>query len=147
MAAQAISALVQVGETPVPAQFGISSAQASQLGLTISAGLTPAFWIYCGFLVALIVSCAWMLFTPHSVPVAPGEGYGPRPDDSADDGADDSIDDSRWRLRRRPTARPRPRPGHATGTAQPADRIPRGCAASAGKRYKADAGVLMFLSN
>ena len=83
MAAQAISALVQVGETPVPAQFGISSAQASQLGLTISAGVTPAFWVYCGFLVALVVSCVWMLFTPRSVPVTPGDGYGPRPDDSA----------------------------------------------------------------
>jgi hypothetical protein len=94
MAAQAISALVQVGATPSPAQFGISSAQASQLGLTISAGLTPAFWIYFGFLVALIVSCVWMFFTPHSVPVAAGEGYGPRPDDSLDDSLDDSIDDS-----------------------------------------------------
>jgi len=84
MAAQAISALVQVGEAPVPAQFGISSAQAQRLGLTISAGLTPAFWIYCGFLVALIVSCAWMIFTPHPVPATPAEGYGwngPRPDD------------------------------------------------------------------
>jgi hypothetical protein len=64
MAAQAISALVQAGETPSPAAFGISSAQASQLGLTISAGLTPAFWIYCGFLITLIVSCVWMLFPP-----------------------------------------------------------------------------------
>jgi hypothetical protein len=94
MAAQAVSALVQVGTTPAPAQFGISSSQASQLGLTISAGLTPAFWIYFGFLVALIVSCVWMLFTPHSVPVAPGEGYGPygpQPDDNADDGADVSA--------------------------------------------------------
>ena len=79
MAAQAISALVQVGETPSAAQFGISPAQASQLGLTISAGVTPAFWIYCGFLVALIVSCAWMFFTPHPAgPVTPGGagGYG-----------------------------------------------------------------------
>jgi hypothetical protein len=92
MAAQAISALVQVAGTPVPAQFGISSAQASQLGLTISAGLTPAFWIYFGFLVALIVSCVWMLFTPRSLPVAPGEGSGPRPEDSADDSAGDSAD-------------------------------------------------------
>jgi len=83
MAAQAISALVQVSKTPVPGQFGISSAQASQLGLTISAGLTPAFWIYFGFLVALIVSCAWMFFTPRPVPAAAGDGYGPRPDDSA----------------------------------------------------------------
>jgi hypothetical protein len=83
MAAQAISALVQIGKTPAPAQFGISSAQASQLGLTISAGLTPAFWIYFGFLVALIISCVWMFFTPRPVPAPPGEGYGPRPDDSA----------------------------------------------------------------
>jgi hypothetical protein len=84
MVAQAISALVQVRETPVPAQFGIPAGTARQLGITISAGLTPAFWIYGGFLVALIVSCAWMLFTPNPVPVMPGGGYGwsgPRPDD------------------------------------------------------------------
>jgi len=34
-----------------------------------------------------------MFFTPQSVPVAPAEGYGPRPDDSADETADDSSDD------------------------------------------------------
>jgi len=68
MAAQAISALVQVGEAHGPAQFGVPPATARQLGLTITAGLTPAFWIYFGFLIALIVSCAWMLFTPEPVP-------------------------------------------------------------------------------
>jgi hypothetical protein len=68
MAAQAISALVQAGEAASPTQFGITPAQATQLGLTISSGVTPAFWIYCGFLVALVVSCAWMLFTPHEEP-------------------------------------------------------------------------------
>ncbi|MGB6580669.1 MAG: hypothetical protein WBF34_22425 [Streptosporangiaceae bacterium] len=72
MAAQAISALVQAGGGASPAQFGISSGEASQIGLTISSGLTPAFWIYCGFLVAVAVSCAWMLFTPH-----PASGPGP----------------------------------------------------------------------
>ena len=66
MAAQAISALVQVHEPVSPAQFGISPAQAPQLGLTISAGLTPAFWIYCLFVVALAVSCAWMFLTRHA---------------------------------------------------------------------------------
>ena len=71
MAAQAISALVQITQPASPAQFGLSNAQASQLGLTISSGLTPAFWIYCGFLIALMVSCAWMLFTPPPVPVTP----------------------------------------------------------------------------
>ena len=73
MAAQAISALVQAGGSPSPTQFGISPAQASQIGLTISSGVTPAFWVYCGFLVALAVSCAWMLFTPHQ---ALGSGRG-----------------------------------------------------------------------
>jgi len=83
MAAQAISAIVQVGTTPGPTQFGIPAATARQLGITISAGLTPAFWIYFGFLIALVVSCAWMLFTPQPAPVTPGDGYGwnsPRPD-------------------------------------------------------------------
>ena len=93
MAAQAVSALVQASQTASPAQFGISPAQASQLGLTIGSGVTPAFWIYCGFLVALIVSCAWMLFTPHraAVPVLPvgADGYGwdaaPREDIAAEE--------------------------------------------------------------
>jgi hypothetical protein len=71
MAAQAISALVQVGEAHGPAQFGVPPATARQLGLTISAGLTPAFWVYFGFLIALIVSCVWMLFTPQPVPATP----------------------------------------------------------------------------
>ena len=75
MAAQAISALVQAGGGTSPTQFGISPAQASRIGLTISSGLTPAFWIYCGFLVALVVSCAWMFFTPHP---APGPGRRPQ---------------------------------------------------------------------
>jgi hypothetical protein len=74
---------VQAGQPASPAQFGISSAQATQLGLTISSGVTPAFWIYCAFLVVLLVSCAWMLFTPPQAfaagPVSPaGAGsYGP----------------------------------------------------------------------
>jgi hypothetical protein len=78
MAAQAISALVQVGEPTSPAQFGFTPAQASQLGLTISAGLTPAFWIYSVFVVVLIVSCVWMLFIPRepAVLVSAGAGSG-----------------------------------------------------------------------
>jgi cell division septation protein DedD len=73
MVAQAISAFVQVGEAHGPAQFGIPPATARQLGITISAGLTPAFWIYFGFLIALVVSCVWMLSTPQPVPVTPAE--------------------------------------------------------------------------
>ncbi|MGH3237569.1 MAG: hypothetical protein ACRDOH_30790 [Streptosporangiaceae bacterium] len=105
MAAQAISALVQAGGTASPAQFGISSAEASQIGLTISSGLTPAFWIYCGFLVALTVSCAWMLFTPQPEsgprPSAGADAYayawaGPRDDltgEETDDDTDTDTDD------------------------------------------------------
>jgi hypothetical protein len=84
MAAQAISALVQVGQATSPTQFGFTPAQASQLGLTISAGLTPAFWIYCVFVVVLMVSCAWMLFTPPEAAVLAGAGTGLRSDDEAD---------------------------------------------------------------
>ena len=84
MAAQAISALVQVGEAHGSAQFGVPPATARQLGLTITAGLTPAFWIYCAFIVALIVSCAWMLFTPPAVPATmPGTMPAPATPDAA----------------------------------------------------------------
>ncbi len=65
MAAQAISALIQLGEATSPTLFNFTPAQAAQAGLTISNGLTPAFWIYCAFVVALIVTCAWMLIAPR----------------------------------------------------------------------------------
>ena len=72
MVAQAISALIAVGETTSPTLFGISPAQASAAGLTISNGVTPVFWIFCAFVVAMIASCAWMLMTPHAaVPEPP----------------------------------------------------------------------------
>jgi hypothetical protein len=76
MVAQAISALVQAGQAVSPAQFGFSPAQASQAGLTISSGLTPAFWIYCVFIVALLASCAWMLLTPAGPGPAGGRAAG-----------------------------------------------------------------------
>jgi hypothetical protein len=82
MVAQAISALVQVGEPTSPTQFGFTPAQASQIGLTVNASLTPAFWIYSVLLVVLVVSCAWMLFTPHEPAVLVSAG--PRPGDDTD---------------------------------------------------------------
>ena len=101
MAAQAISALVQAGGGTSSTQFGISPAQASQIGLTISSGLTPAFWIYCGFLVALAVSCAWMLLMPHPTsspsPSAANDAYAwpAAPDDdlAGEDPDDEGTDD------------------------------------------------------
>ena len=61
MAAQAVSALIQVSQGASPAQFGISPARATQAGLTITSGLTPAFWIYVVLVTALAGMCAWML--------------------------------------------------------------------------------------
>jgi hypothetical protein len=71
LAAQAISALIQAGEPATPAMFGISQSQAA--GLTISSGLTPIFWVYCVFVISLVISCAWMLTAPqyHAMPAAP----------------------------------------------------------------------------
>jgi hypothetical protein len=65
MVAQAVSALAQLGEAVPPSQFGISGAEASQLGLTISQGLTPVFWIYCVFVVALALICGWLFVAPR----------------------------------------------------------------------------------
>ena len=70
MAAQAISALIQASQSISPAQFGISPGRAAQAGLTITSGLTPAFWIYLALVLALAGVCAWML-----VPARPrGQG-------------------------------------------------------------------------
>jgi hypothetical protein len=60
MAAQAISALVSLGEGTSPATFGIPAGEAAQAGLTISSGVTPAFWLYCAFVAVLIVMCVRM---------------------------------------------------------------------------------------
>ena len=61
LVAQAISAIIQIAEPISPQQFGISSAQASQLGLSINSGLTPIFWVFCAFVGTLILLCIWML--------------------------------------------------------------------------------------
>jgi hypothetical protein len=80
MIAQAISALAQLGEAVSPAQFGISNAEANQLGLTISQGVTPAFWFYCIFVVILAAICGWLFRAPRrpapAVATAPVGTYG-----------------------------------------------------------------------
>lgn len=70
MVAQAISAVVELAEPTSPLQFGISQAQANQLGLTISGGFTPMFWVYCAFLITLMLLGAWMLVTHDSARAA-----------------------------------------------------------------------------
>ncbi len=66
MAAQAVSALVQVSEPTSPAQFGISQSQAALAGLTITNGVTAWFWVFSMMVVILVAAFAWMLITPHT---------------------------------------------------------------------------------
>jgi hypothetical protein len=65
MAAQAVSAIIQIGGHTSPTMFGISSSAAAQSGLTITSGLTLAFWIYCVFVVVLIVVGASAVGAPR----------------------------------------------------------------------------------
>jgi hypothetical protein len=66
MLSQAASAVIQIGEPTSPSMFGISSSQAARAGLTITSGLTLAFWIYCVFLLALMVVTISALIAPRS---------------------------------------------------------------------------------
>jgi len=60
LGSQVVSAIVQLGTPPGPSSFGIGSSQAAQAQLQISAGLTPVFYVYCVFGVALLVLCVEM---------------------------------------------------------------------------------------
>lgn len=73
MAAEIVSAVIGISQPISPTQFGISPGQAAQAGLTISAGLTPVFWVYCAFLAVLAGVCGWLLVGPRPHrPDAPG---------------------------------------------------------------------------
>ena len=87
LAAQAISALMQVSQ-PAYALFGLTQAQAKADGVTISAGVTPIFWVYVVFVIALVVSCAWLLTTPGqpAIPAMPMSPWMPPADVGAEDG-------------------------------------------------------------
>jgi hypothetical protein len=67
MMGQAVSGIIQIGEGTSPAMFGISSADAARAGLTITSGLTLAFWIYCVFLLALVVVTSSAVAGPRSL--------------------------------------------------------------------------------
>jgi hypothetical protein len=72
LVAQAVSAIIQLSEGATPAMFGISSASAQRAGLTITTGLTVVFWIYCIFVVALIVMGASSLIAPPNAATTSG---------------------------------------------------------------------------
>jgi hypothetical protein len=121
MVAQAISALVQVGEPVSPANFGISPAQATQARLTISTGLTPVFWIYCAFVVALLMAGAWMFMPRRPTWVRAGGMPAPVPAMAAGPGPHPNV----WpgpeaAARAADTAGPA-RPASTAGPARPAD--------------------------
>ena len=104
LAAQAISALMQVSQ-PAYALFGLTQAQAKADGVTISAGVTPIFWVYVVFVIALVVSCAWLLTTPGqpaipAMPMSPwmppagvGAEGGYQPGGPADEDLSDTVPD------------------------------------------------------
>lgn len=71
MVAQAFSAIAQLAGGITPAAFGISEGQAARIGLTITSGFTPAFWIFCAFVLALVLTCFRMLTAPQPAPPAP----------------------------------------------------------------------------
>jgi hypothetical protein len=88
MAAQAISALVQLGEASPAQQVGLSPSQASAAGLTVTAGPTPVFWVYCIFVGALIACCAWLLLAPAQDLARPAPAW-PVPPGATRPAADD----------------------------------------------------------
>ena len=71
MVAQAISALIQIRGPVSPLQFGLTPAQAAAMGAHVTTGLTPAFWIYCAFVLGLLLTWSLMLATPSPAPPAP----------------------------------------------------------------------------
>jgi hypothetical protein len=71
MVAQAVSAIAQLLAGTSPAQLGISNRAAAQVGLTITSGFTPAFWLFCAFVLALVLTCFRMLTAPEPAPPAP----------------------------------------------------------------------------
>jgi hypothetical protein len=95
LAAQAVSALIQVSEPATAAMFGISSAEASAAGLTISSGVTAIFWVYCVFVIALLISCAWLFTAPGrpAMPAMTGMPAGPWPPIAGGDQAPGTVVD------------------------------------------------------
>lgn len=77
MVAQAISAIIQIAPSDSGYNFfGITPAQAQAAGVTASAGLTAAFWLYCAFVLAMIVLCARLL-TMSSPAATAGVAHSP----------------------------------------------------------------------
>lgn len=99
LAAEIISAIIQVSQPASPGLFGITSQQASSLGLTISSGLTGIFWVYFVFVISLLVSSLWLFTEPghqvmRGIPVSPWQpaGAGPGTRAASDAAASEHAD-------------------------------------------------------
>jgi len=81
---QLISALAEVHAGTSAAQFGITPGAAARARLTITTGVTAAFWLYCLFVLVLVVSCGWLLLSRYPViPDPPGPARPSAPPSSA----------------------------------------------------------------
>ena len=95
--------------------------------MTIAAGVTPIFWVYVVFVIALLVSCAWLMTTPgqSAVPAGPMSPWMPpwaRPLMAACGRAARRTRTQRPRRRSdRRRRRGRTRPTQPTGAAAPHD--------------------------
>src|SRR5450756_3203815 len=70
-----------------------SSGAASAAGLTITSGVTSIFWVYCVFVIALLISCAWLFTAPGhpAMPAMTGMPTGPRPPIAGGDQAHGTV--------------------------------------------------------
>jgi hypothetical protein len=91
IAAQAVSALIQAGQSVSSTMFGISSSEAAAAGLKISTGLTAIYWVFFVFVISLVVSCAW-LFTEPRHPAMPGFPVSPWLPAGGDEGTQKQAD-------------------------------------------------------
>jgi hypothetical protein len=124
LAAQAVSALIQVSQPVTPSLFGISAAQAQAAGLSISAGVTPIYWVFFVFVISLLVSCAWLFTEPghQAMPAFPGYGWPPAgPGTSAADGdaPGDSVTDGVRADQESDTSEPKAKAEEADSAAAP----------------------------
>jgi hypothetical protein len=81
VAAQVVSALVQISQVTTAGQLGLSPAEAAQLGISTSehaqSSLTLSFWLYCLFALILFSACVWVALGREQVMAAtPSYGYG-----------------------------------------------------------------------
>jgi len=83
LVAEAISAIIQVGQGATPEQFGVSQSQAAQIGLVIHSGLTPIFWVFCAFVGTVVLMSVWMLVAPESAAAGANRFYPPGPHPAA----------------------------------------------------------------